>query len=306
MQSNESKQLERLLWQSGGKQTYTNPHYLQQYLDQSRIINARPYVLPTRFERDFNIRKSNFLNMDYYTLGPENAQKTILYLHGGGYVNQPFDQNWPFIYDISERTQAKVVIPIYPKAPNFHATLSFEKVLPLYEQLLESTDSSQLTILGDSAGGGFALALAQLLKEKEVPQPQNIVLISPWLDIALTNPDIEKEKLETKDPMLGVNGLQIMGKAYAGELDLHNYLVSPIHGPLKQLGNISVFIGTHDLLLADCQKLHERCLKENIPLDYFEYEGLNHVFPLFQTPESEDARKKIVNIILGEPLENLD
>lgn len=306
MQSNESKSLERILWQSGGKETYTNPHYLQRYLQQSRTINARPYVLPRRFETDFNIRKTTFLNMDYYTLGPENAQKTILYLHGGGYVNQPFDQNWPFIYDISERTNARVIVPIYPKAPNFHATLSFDKVLPLYEQLLETTSPSHMTILGDSAGGGFALALAQYIQEKELPQPQNIVLISPWLDITLRNPNIEQQQLEAKDPMLGVYGLKIMGEAYAGPLALDHYFVSPINGTLNQLGQISVFIGTHDLLLADCQKLQARCIKENIPLHYYEYEGLNHVFPLFQTPESEDAREKIVTLIAGESFKKID
>ena len=43
--------------------------------------------------------------------------------------------------------------------------------------------------MGGSASGGMTLALAQYLKEKKIPQLKNIVLISPWLVVTLSNPD---------------------------------------------------------------------------------------------------------------------
>jgi acetyl esterase/lipase len=94
--------------------------------------------------------------------------------------------------------------------------------------------------MGDSAGGGFALALAQALLEKELPQPGNIILISPWLDITMTNPEIPA--FEEKDPMLAVYGLAEIGKVYAGNTDPGHYMLSPINGPVVGLAPITLFM----------------------------------------------------------------
>jgi len=53
-------------------------------------------------------------------------------------------------------------------------------------------EPDDLIMMGDSAGGGFALALAQKLKNESIDQPAQIILLSPWLDITLTNPDIKE------------------------------------------------------------------------------------------------------------------
>ncbi len=236
--------------------------------------------------------------MDCYVLGQEGFQKHILYLHGGGYVNQPFDQHWTFLQEICRRTHSRIVVPIYPKAPNYTVVTSFEKVLPLYERMLETTSPSDMTIMGDSAGGGFALALAQLLKEKELPQPDDIILLSPWLDITMQNPDIDALDLESKDPMLGKEALIQWGEAYRGNIEPSNYLLSPINGSLTGLGRLSIFIGTHELFLADALKFKTLCEEQKIPLNYYEYDKMNHVFPVYPIPEAKQARQQIAEIIL--------
>ncbi len=42
--------------------------------------------------------------------------------------------------------------------------------------------------MGDSAGGGLALALEEKLSQEEIEMPEKTILISPWLDTRLTNP----------------------------------------------------------------------------------------------------------------------
>ena len=37
--------------------------------------------------------------------------------------------------------------------------------------------------MGDSAGGGFSLALAQAIRDKGLELPKRLVLISPWVDV---------------------------------------------------------------------------------------------------------------------------
>ncbi len=150
--------------------------------------------------------------------------------------------------------------------------------------------------MGDSAGGGFALALAQLLLEKGLSQPGKIILLSPWLDITMKNPDAYV--LEDKDPMLGIYGLIQMGKAYAGDTNLNHYLLSPINGKINGLGKISLFIGTHEVFLPDARRFRDIALSQGARINYFEYPKMNHIFVLYPIPEAKKATKEIiVNII---------
>ena len=150
--------------------------------------------------------------------------------------------------------------------------------------------------MGDSAGGGFALALAQKMLTEGVVQPSQIILLSPWLDISLSNPLIEQ--LDMLDPFLGIEGLKLAAQAYAGDTSLNHYQLSPIHGPLDGLGQISLFIGTKEILLADTRKLKDLMHRKNIPLNYFEYEDMVHVWMFLNLPESKKARQQIIDLLM--------
>lgn len=134
-----------------------------------------------------------------------------------------------------------------------------------------------------------------MVKGKNLPQPSRIILLSPWLDITLSNPDIQK--FEKNDAALGSYGLAILGKLYAGDTDPNHYLLSPINGDIQGLGEISLFIGTHDLMLADARKFRDRAKKEGIMINYYEYSKMNHVFPALPIPEAKKAIRQIIDLI---------
>ncbi len=46
--------------------------------------------------------------------------------------------------------------------------------------------------MGDSAGGGLALALAELAAEQNEELPSKVILISPWLDTKMENVNIDE------------------------------------------------------------------------------------------------------------------
>ena len=51
----------------------------------------------------------------------------------------------------------------------------------VYEEMLRRGEKpGNVIVIGDSAGGNLALALALRLKEEGKPQPAALVLISPW------------------------------------------------------------------------------------------------------------------------------
>ncbi|WP_270167794.1 alpha/beta hydrolase [Paenibacillus sp. SYP-B4298] len=267
------------------------------YLEKKRIENESPYKLPARLQRKYNIMKTSSYSMDTYLMksSSEPSTRQILFLPGGGYTEQPLLWHWRFLHQLTQKLDCTITVPIYPKAPNHDYKESFAKVLPIYQDLLTKAAPEDIVIMGDSAGGGLSLALAQLLLEEGIPQPGNIILLSPWLDIALNHPDIAA--LEKKEPMLNLKLLIETGKVYAGGTKRSHYLLSPINGPLRSLGKITLFIGTHEFFLPDARKFKARADKENVHINYFEYPKMNHVFPVFPIPEARRAMQQIIDTI---------
>jgi len=269
---------------------------LSAFIEEKRR-DTTPYVLPKIYKLKYGIKHKDFKGMDCYIYpGSSHSDKQVIYLHGGAYIEQPLFFHWNFLGKLHRETGATIIVPIYPKAPNYTYKESFKKVFPLYEELIQQSDPSSVYLMGDSAGGGFALALAQLLLEKNLPQPRHIILLSPWLDITLENPDINAT-LEKIDPMIGIYGAVEFGKLYAGDTDRKHYLLSPIYGEIKGLADITLFIGTRELILPDARKFKAIAKDQGVEIQYHEYPGMNHVFPVYPIPEAKRARKMIVETI---------
>lgn len=80
--------------------------------------------------------------------------------------------------------------------------------------------------MGDSAGGGFALAMAITARAIGLPRASRIILFSPWLDLSLKDP--AALSIEPKDVMLGVDALRMCGEWWAGDLATSNPVLSPL------------------------------------------------------------------------------
>jgi acetyl esterase/lipase len=252
---------------------------------------------PKKVQRDYNISKKDFNGYCCYTLKPlNNVGKThILFLHGGGYVYEIMSPHWEFLGKLIDSLNCTITVPIYPLAPKHQHQEVFDMIVPIYEEIISDTKFEDVVIMGDSAGGGMSLSLAQLLKEKSLPQPGNIILISPTLDMTFSNPEIhEVAKL---DPILAVPAIADIMKWYAGENGTKHYLISPIYGDFHGLGKISLFIGTHDILYPDAKRFKKMADEKGVLINYYEYPSMIHVWPLFFFPESKKATNQIIEII---------
>jgi acetyl esterase/lipase len=256
--------------------------------------NSEP---PKIIKKRFNIVKNQLNGYAYYVMKPlrKTSEKQILYLHGGGYVYEINELHWNFLAKISKALNCTITIPIYPLLPKHEGKEIFDMLVPIYENLISETESKNIVIMGDSAGGGISLALAELLKEKQLPQPGNIILISPELDVSFTNDEISK--VEKTDPILAKTSLTQIGKWYFSEKGPKYYLASPMYGDIEGLGKISLFTGTSDILYPDSKRFKEMAEKKGIDINYYEYPSMIHVWPLLIFPESKKARNQIIEII---------
>ena len=258
-----------------------------------------PYIMPTPLKMLGVIERREIEGLDCVLLSERSgtSRLRILYLHGGAYVDQPLLPHWLFLDKINNQCKAVVTVPIYPKAPRHTIDETFGNLVALYRRMAQSSRGQDIVIMGDSAGGGLALALGQQIGVEDLPRPKALVLISPWLDITLRNASIDA--LEHKDPMLNRRFLQVVGASWAGNEDPLDRRLSPINGPVDRLPPVSLFVGTHEIFLADARKFVVLCKRKGVNVDYHEYPKMNHDFPLFPIPEARHAVREIVRIIKG-------
>jgi acetyl esterase/lipase len=252
---------------------------------------------PKKIKDQFDVAEQKISSRNVFTISSKKSKskKHILFLHGGAYIHNLAIQHWNFLTKIMEETGCSVTIPDYPLAPTFTYKDSFEMVIQVYREMLENNDTKNIIFMGDSAGGGFALSLAQYARENNLQQPNHLILLSPWLDLSMTNPKLST--IDPKDPFLGIEGLKLAANAYAGSSDLKNYLLSPLFGSINDLGKISVFTGTHDILYADAVQLKEKAKEAGVSVDFYEYPKMVHVWMLLNMPEAKKAISQICNII---------
>lgn len=267
--------------------------------DRRLAATKRPSTPPARLRSRHQLSCRRVLGFDSWTVrlrsaGSQAEAHAVLYLHGGAYSGQIMSLHWSFISRLADAGH-RVEVPIYGLAPQHTYREAYPMVAAVYEQLLQEVDATALTIAGDSAGGGLALGFAQTLVASGQQPPGRLLLIAPWLDLTLGNPDIPA--VEAHDPMLARAGLIEIGQAWAGGEDRTQPRLSPLNGSLGGLPPMDVYIGTRDLLQPDVMVLQKRAADQGAHMSVTICQGAVHIYPLTPTPEGRTARAAILKAI---------
>jgi acetyl esterase/lipase len=232
-----------------------------------------------------------------YTLTRRGTRprRTVVYLHGGGFV-APID---PFQVRYAARLAtelgARVVMPDYPLTPEHTWRDAHAPIVELVERLLREGDD--VTIAGDSAGGGLALAVALALRDRGGPQPHHLLLVAPWVDLTISTP--ETHEVTKTDPWLFIGKMQAYAEWWAGSPDdLARPEVSPALADLSGLPRALMFFGTRDSLAPGGRLLTRRAEEAGWPLTSIEEPGLIHVYPVLPfIPEAGLAWKQTLEFL---------
>ena len=288
---------EPILRARDGKRKFTEAEACTAYISAMAKRNQQPYKLPAALKNRADIAEHSFRGMQYFTIGEENvtgepAKTRLLYLHGGSYFAPP-----NLFHPAPTISAFCHVFSPRPRAPIHTCLAAYSLLNDLYAQVVTDTAEGgfkKLVVMGDSAGGGLALGLIQQLGEG-ARLPDKTILLSPWLDISMENADMRA--YEDADPILGIYGLRRMGRLWAGSLDPRDPRVSPIYGSLAQAGELTVFVGTHEIFYPEALRLADSAAEQGVPLRLEVGEGLDHVWVSFPIKEARAAVEKIALII---------
>lgn len=183
----------------------------------------------------------------------KRRQGVMLYLHGGGYTCGDLDYATGFGSTLATDCGCRVFCPAYRLAPEHPFPAALEDALTAYRYLLDKGYTPrQISLCGESAGGGLCYSLCLKLREEGLPLPGGIIAISPWTDMTASGESYASNR--DKDPSMTIEQLRFFSECYTK--DPTDPMVSPLFGDLTGLPPSLIFVGGDEIMRSDSTLLH--------------------------------------------------
>lgn len=204
------------------------------------------------------------------------APRTILYLHGGGYVCGSTRTHLRLMANLADAAHARIFAPDYRLAPEHPYPAAVEDSWSVYWWLLcQGIDPATLIVAGDSAGGGLTVALLLALRDAGLPLPAAGILLSPWLDLACHGASLRANA--TRD-YLNEIWIRAVIAMYLKDADPCTPLASPLYADLHGLPPLLIQASTSEMLLDDATRFAQRAFAAGVTVDLELWENMVHVW----------------------------
>ena len=238
-----------------------------------------------------NVETIEYDGRNIFILSPKGEKKSdmvILYLHGGSYMGAMTNEHWNLYKDLINDLGCTIVAPDYPLTPKYNYKDVENMMYPFYEKFVDKINIENFVFMTEKAG------------ENKLKLPKRLILISPWLDVRLENPEIDE--VQKRDPVLFKPTLKLAGEIYAGSDGINNTFVNPIDGYIGNLPEITIYTGTNDILNPDVYKFKERLNNNGMNIDIRQTQGAVHIWILERQKgkeeyKAEEGYQDLVNLL---------
>jgi monoterpene epsilon-lactone hydrolase len=223
-----------------------------------------------------------------------DAGRVLLFLHGGGFEFGSVRSDGELAARLGRASGMRVLFPEYHLAPEHPFPVAIDDVLAAWRWLRSSQalGARSIAVVGDSAGGGLAVALLVATRDVGEALPAAAVLMSPTVD--LTSSGASMTERADQDPVSTPTMLRQFASDYLAGADPKTPLASPLFAQLAGLPPLLVQVGTADLLLSDSERLAAAAAEAGVDVTLEIGEGLPHVYQLMLgTPEAAEATGRI-------------
>ncbi len=169
----------------------------------------------------------------------EDSRGTILFFHGGGWVNGDVDFYTDACTTMALRLERRVVSVDYRRAPEHRFPQAPEDCYEVARQLhtgelLDDVDADNIVLFGDSAGGNLAAAVSLMARERGEFMPHTQMLLYPvtYNDHDPATSLFDSVRTNGEDYLLTVRDVKGYMELYASKPeDLNNPFFAPLLAP---------------------------------------------------------------------------
>lgn len=214
--------------------------------------------------------------------------RAMLFLHGGAYMLGSAAAYRGFVSQIAVRAKVNAFVPDYPLAPEHPFPAAYHGAIAAFAWL-SAQQIDQFALVGDSAGGGLALAL---LAEPSIDTSSiaSAAVLSPWTDLALRGESIRNTSIV--DPIFQPATLEFAANSYLAGADPMDGRASPLYRLPENSLPIAIQVGTNELLLDDSRRYAASAAANGVDVHLAIFEGMHHVFQR-STAQLHTARRAL-------------
>lgn len=225
------------------------------------------------------------------------SDNVILYFHGGGYISGSCQGHRAIVAKFVKNSGIGALLFEYRLAPEHPYPAALEDAVAAYNWLLaQGIKASNISFIGDSAGGGLALATLLALKDQGITLPAAAAVLSPVTDYTCSG---DSYRRNAKVCLAPEGTGPAFSKHYAQDQDPAQPYISPLNGDLHQLPPLLIYVGSNETLLDDSTRFAEKAKNSGVDVTLRIGEGLFHCYPacapLF--PEATKAMDEICTFV---------
>ena len=156
MKHNKPSTISKILYHSLELFNFSEKAFYRLLNNPKRNTNV---ISTARFKKKLNVEKVEIDGFNLLTMRTAEAtNKHIIFLHGGAYVAEAVKGHRYLIEKLALPNAFKVSFIDYPLAPENRFTSTLVLRAKAYREIIHSYPRDTIFLLGDSAGGGLALA----------------------------------------------------------------------------------------------------------------------------------------------------
>ena len=234
------------------------------------------------------------VNAERITTARSRPDRYVLHLHGGAHLVGFPALFRDFTWRIADATGARVLCLDHRLAPEHPFPAAIEDVTAAYQWLIkQGVEPGHVAFIGDSSGGGLALASMMRLRDQGSPLPAAAAVLSPWTDLALTGQSLAE--CASSDPFVPVELMPRAVALYLAGADPRLPYASPLYGDPAGLPPTLILVGSDEALGDDAVRMAERMCAAGCEVELEVWPRMFHVWPMFARilPEARSAIARI-------------
>jgi epsilon-lactone hydrolase len=191
---------------------------------------------------------------EYSIVPGSDPSRILIFFHGGGYCSGSILSHRRLVTEAGRAAGVRTLAIGYRLAPEHPFPAAYDDALTAWRFLRsQGVLAARISIGGDSAGAGLAVALINQLRDAHEQLPACAWLISPWTDLAMSGATLESKAAE--DPVIHKEYLNELAEAYLSKgVDRKDPRVSPLYADLTGFPPILIQVGSDETLLDDATR----------------------------------------------------
>ncbi|MCR5224350.1 MAG: alpha/beta hydrolase [Bacilli bacterium] len=235
-------------------------------------VSAKLHKIP----RKLNIKVYKKSGLKFETITPKKLTNDdiIIYFHGGGFVLGNIVYTRHFTTALAEKSGSVVVSVEYPLGPDNTIVDIMNNVSSVYDLISIKHPNSNISLIGTSAGGCIALALALKINKENKKPLHSLVLYSPLTDLSESYKNIN----EITDKVIPKTCKKGCRKVILGKYKKKDMYASPLLYVGNNLPKTLIAVDNNESLFTDSYILYNKCLENNITSKLILYKNTYHAF----------------------------